>query len=89
MNASYNVPLNKQYLERLYAGEKLAAYAVTVINSPDEREAMLDYRAAGPFEVWVNGQPVAEPAAITGGEPLQSVVFNKFQGVRRTSIFPL
>lgn len=89
LDTAYNLPIYKTYLERLRAGEKLAGYAVTTINSPDEREAMLEYRSAGPLEFWLNGQPITKPTTFTGGEPIQSVVYNRFQRAQRTAIVTL
>jgi alpha-glucosidase len=71
----YHIHLFSNYLERLRLGEKLAAYVVAVINSPEEREAFLEYRIAGPSEFWLNGEPVTEPEQASNVESNPSTVY--------------
>lgn len=85
----YHVPLHKQYLPRLKAGEPLEAYVVAVINSPEEREARLEYRIAGPAEFYLNGQLVEEPEMLTSSGNVQSEVYNKFQHSRHSDLVRL
>ena len=89
LDGPYTLPVYKKHLEQLNAGEKLACYAVTVINSPDEREVMLEFRAAGPLRFWMNGQPVEQLTITTGGRPVKSMIFNQLQVPRRTAAFQL
>jgi hypothetical protein len=48
----------REYADELKAGAKLAGYLATTAASPDEREAVLLFRATGPLEIMLNGQKV-------------------------------
>ena len=42
------------------AGSPLSAYLMTTIISPSERDAVLLFRAAGPLQLYLNGQSIEE-----------------------------
>lgn len=89
VDGPYHVPLHKQYLTQLKAGEPLEAYVVATINSPEEREARLEYRVAGPTEFYLNGELVEEPELLNSSGNIQSEVYNKFQHSRRSDLIKL
>jgi hypothetical protein len=60
VNEPHGVVFSKECGEALQAGRPMAVYAVTTITSPDEREAMLGFRAAGPIRFTLNGEAVEE-----------------------------
>ena len=62
VNDPFYVRLRELYTPRIVAGEKLASYAVATITSPDEREAILQFRSGGPIEFWLNGQAISPVA---------------------------
>lgn len=48
----------REYRRELQAGEPLAGYITTTVVSPDEREAVVRFRSAGPTEFYLNGQKI-------------------------------
>jgi hypothetical protein len=60
VNEPHGVLFSREHGEALRAGTPLAAYAVTTITSPDEREAVLRFQAGGPIRFTLNGQEVEE-----------------------------
>lgn len=60
VNEPHGVVFSREWREALRAGRPLAAYAVTTVSSPDEREAVLGFRAAGPVWFTLNGEAVEE-----------------------------
>ena len=58
----YYVRLRETYTPRIKAGEPLASYAVTTFDSPDERDAVIEFRSGGPIDFYLNGEKV-EPVA--------------------------
>jgi hypothetical protein len=60
VNQVHGVFLSREYEQALKAGTPLAAYVQTTIISPDEREAILRFRAAGQCTFYLNGEQVKE-----------------------------
>ncbi len=60
VNQPHGLNFSTQCGASLQAGAPLAAFAVTTITSPDEREAVLYFRAAGTVAFSLNGQNVGE-----------------------------
>jgi hypothetical protein len=58
LNRPFRLRLGAEYWARLQAGERLAAYLATTVESPDDQEATLRVRTRTPVEVYVNGEPV-------------------------------
>lgn len=58
LNRPFLLRLGAEHGVRLQAGERLAAYLATTVESPEEREATLLVRTRTPLEVYVNGEPV-------------------------------
>ncbi len=77
---AFHVRLREKYEPRIYAGEKLAAFAVTEIPSPDEREVVFEFRSGGPIEFFLNGEPLVE----AGMEMVSNAVFVPQQRPRVT-----
>jgi hypothetical protein len=50
--------LARNHREQLRAGEPLAAYVVTTITSPDDREAVLRFGGGGEITFYLNGQAI-------------------------------
>ncbi len=55
LNQPYAVQLAQEYKEQLGASRSLAGYLATRIVSPDEREAMILFRAGGNVRLYLNG----------------------------------
>jgi hypothetical protein len=75
LTAPYGLFLAEQIRADLEAGKPMAAYAVTTVISPDEREAVIGFQAGGPVRVFVNGTEVAQapaPAAAGETEPMHA-----------------
>jgi len=68
VNQLHALFLYREYRQELRDGVSLAGYLVTTIVSPDEREAVVRFQAAGPVAFYLNGQPVE--AAPAGEEEL-------------------
>jgi len=60
VNEPHGVYLSREYGGALAGGASLAAYLSVVVNSPDEREAVVRFRAAGPTAFYLNGQEIEE-----------------------------
>jgi hypothetical protein len=60
VNEPHGVYLSREYEEALAEGASLAAYLGTFIHSPDEREAVVRFRSAGPTTFYLNGQEIEE-----------------------------
>ena len=60
VNQPHGVYLSREYERALAEGAPLAAYLSTVVNSPDEREAVVRFRAAGPSTFYLNGREIEE-----------------------------
>jgi hypothetical protein len=50
--------IGRKHRERLQAGDPLAAYAVTTVTSPDDRQAVLRFGGGGEMAFTLNGQAV-------------------------------
>ncbi len=51
--------IGRQHREQLAVGEPLAAYVVTTVTSPDDRQAVLRFGGGGEMTFYLNGQAVA------------------------------
>ncbi|MEJ2733096.1 MAG: DUF5110 domain-containing protein [Anaerolineae bacterium] len=60
VNEPHGALFSREYGEALRGGTPLAAYAVTTVTSPDEREAVVRFRAGGAVRFALNGQEVEE-----------------------------
>jgi len=60
VNQPHGVLFFGAYREELAAGKPLAGYVTTTVISPDEREAVIRFRTAGPTEFYLNGRKVEE-----------------------------
>ena len=60
LNDPHAVMLSAEYGQELKAGSPLSAYLMTTIISPSERDAVLLFRAAGPLQLYLNGQSIEE-----------------------------
>ncbi|HSR31505.1 MAG TPA: TIM-barrel domain-containing protein [Anaerolineae bacterium] len=60
VNQPHGVFLSREYEQELRAGTPLAAYARTTVTSPDEREAIIRFRAAGFTQFYLSGQEIEE-----------------------------
>ena len=60
VNQPHGVYLSSEYGQALAEGASLAAYLSVVVNSPDERKAVVRFRAAGPSTFYLNGQEIEE-----------------------------
>jgi alpha-glucosidase len=70
VNQPHGAYLSREYSRALADGAPLAAYAHTVINSPDEREAIVRFRAMGHSTFYLNGREIEEaPVEQEGGLP--------------------
>ncbi|MGD9047101.1 MAG: glycoside hydrolase family 31 protein [Anaerolineae bacterium] len=70
VNQPHAVFLSREYEQALRAGTPLAAYLRTIVVCPDERDAVLRFRAAGPTTFYLNGQEVEElPVEVEGWLP--------------------
>src|SRR5439155_8237120 len=58
----FRVPLAEMYRASQEAGAPPAAYAVTTVVSPSERDVRIAYGTLGAGACWLNGQQVAELA---------------------------
>ncbi|MEA3339064.1 MAG: glycoside hydrolase family 31 protein, partial [Chloroflexota bacterium] len=58
VNQPHILFFSREYRQELRNGAPLAAYVATTIISPDAREALVRFRAAGPAALYLNGQPV-------------------------------
>jgi hypothetical protein len=58
LNRPFLLRLGAEHRVRLQAGERLAAYLATTVESPEDQEATLLVRTRTPVEVYVNGEPV-------------------------------
>ncbi|MBU0704778.1 MAG: hypothetical protein KKC18_13030, partial [Chloroflexi bacterium] len=58
VNQPHAVLFYRECRQELQTGVPLAGYLATTIVSPDEREAVVRFRAAGPVAFYLNGQPV-------------------------------
>ncbi len=65
VNQPHALLLYREYRQELRDGVPLAGYLVTTVVSPDEREAIIRFQAAGPVAFYLNGRPVE--AAPAGG----------------------
>jgi hypothetical protein len=70
--------------EQLRAGKKLAGYLVTTVVSPNEREAVLAFRAGGACQVYLNGSQVA----VQPGDEEQDLL-PSLRGARKTEVVRL
>jgi len=86
VNQPHAVLFYKEYRQELRAGEPLAGYITATVVSPDERDAVIRFRSAGPAEFYLNGQKVeqvpVEEEGEKGAHPL-------FQRVRTTVVMRL
>ena len=64
VNQPLRVSLLREHADDLRAGAPLAAYLVTTITSPDERDAVVQFRSSGPTTFYLNGQAVAEEPVV-------------------------
>jgi hypothetical protein len=60
VNQPHGVLFWRTHREQLQAGKKLAAYVVSTVVSPDDREAVLNFRAGGSYRIYLNGQQVEQ-----------------------------
>ncbi len=60
VNEPHGVYLSREYAGALAQGASLAAYLGAVIHSPDDREAVVRFRSAGPTTFSLNGQEIEE-----------------------------
>jgi hypothetical protein len=60
VNQPHGAMFWRTHREQLRAGHKLAAYVATTVTSPDERDAVLHFRAGGSYRIYLNGQEVKE-----------------------------
>jgi hypothetical protein len=58
VNQPHAIRFSREYGRRLQAGEPLAAYLVTAIVSPGERDVMVRFQSAGPIGLYLNGREV-------------------------------
>jgi hypothetical protein len=58
VNQPHAVYLSREYERALADGASLAAYLSVIVNSPDEREAVVRFRAAGPSTFYLNGRKI-------------------------------
>jgi hypothetical protein len=89
LNQPHGIFFGPEVRERLAAGEPLACYLTTTVVSPDEREAAILFRAAGPTTFYLNGRKV-EGAAVEIGDrvyPFSNYPF--FRQVRQTTVLHL
>jgi hypothetical protein len=60
VNQPLRVVLFREHADSVKAGAPLAAYLATTITSPDDRDAVVQFRSAGPTTFYLNGQVVDE-----------------------------
>jgi hypothetical protein len=60
VNEPHGVYLSEEYEEALAGGAPLAAYLCAVVDCPDEREAVVRFRSAGPATFYLNGPEIEE-----------------------------
>ena len=85
VNQPHAVLFYRECRQELQTGVPLAGYLATTIVSPDEREAVVRFRAAGPAAFYLNGRPVeAAPA-----EGKESDVHPLFRSLRQTDVLHL
>ena len=58
VNQPHAIRFSREYGRRLQDGEPLAAYLVTTIVSPGERDVLLRFQSAGPTVLYLNGREV-------------------------------
>jgi hypothetical protein len=79
----FQVRFHDRHKPRLKAGESLAAYAISQITSPDEREVSIAYWANGEIEFYLNGVAIAEAAESPKDVTFLSIAYTLL-GPRRT-----
>jgi hypothetical protein len=64
----HELSLFRQHRAALRAGARLGAYLAATLISPDERDAALDFRAAGEPDFYLNGERIRAAAERVGDE---------------------
>ncbi len=83
VNQPHVLFLAREAREELRAGARLAAYLATSISSPDERDAVVQFRSAGPTAFYLNGQAVVEDPVEQEGWPSHPLRRARSTGVMR------
>jgi alpha-glucosidase len=84
VNQPHAVLFFKEYRHELQAGQPLAGFLTTTVVSPDEREAIVQFRFAGLAGLYLNGQEVEQmPVEEEEGVP------PFFRGARQTAVIHL
>jgi len=89
VNQPHRVAFFREYDQRLEAGEPLAGYMATTIVSPEEREAIFQFRSAGPVECYLNGQKAEETSVKERAKEKEEGIHPFFRSIRRTSVVRL
>jgi hypothetical protein len=85
VNQHHAVLFFREHRQALQADEPLAAYVVTTIVSPDEREVVVRFRSVGTTTFYLNGQQIDDMPAEKEPEGLSPF----FHGLRKTAVMHL
>jgi hypothetical protein len=84
VNQPHGILFSRQHRRELQAGLPLAAYMTTMVVSLDERDAILQFRSAGPAEIVLNGRRI-EVLPVEAEEEIVTLIGKE----RRTTVMQL